>query len=92
MTTELCSLFLTFQAVYSFGDSDGCLSVDRALQPSRHKEQLSPALLNPAHDIATISYSSGTTGLPKGVQLTHHNLIANTLQVWCEDCHINSLV
>ena len=27
-----------------------------------------------------IPYSSGTTGLPKGVCLTHHNLVANLLQ------------
>ncbi|KAL5116307.1 hypothetical protein ACEQ8H_005765 [Pleosporales sp. CAS-2024a] len=26
---------------------------------------------------ATVNFSSGTTGLPKGVQVSHHNLIAN---------------
>ncbi|KEF56919.1 uncharacterized protein A1O9_07109 [Exophiala aquamarina CBS 119918] len=31
--------------------------------------------------IATINFSSGTTGLPKGVCTTHHNLIANASQV-----------
>lgn len=31
-------------------------------------------------DIAVIPFSSGTTGVPKGVQLTHRNLIANVLQ------------
>ncbi|OHW94032.1 4-coumarate-ligase 2 [Colletotrichum incanum] len=30
--------------------------------------------------IATINYSSGTTGLPKGVCVSHHNLIANVEQ------------
>lgn len=28
-----------------------------------------------------LPYSSGTTGLPKGVQLTHRNIISNLLQM-----------
>ena len=32
------------------------------------------------NDVAVLPYSSGTTGLPKGVMLTHHNLVANTYQ------------
>ena len=31
-------------------------------------------------DVAMLPYSSGTTGLPKGVRLTHHNLVANVCQ------------
>ncbi|KAH6985230.1 4-coumarate-CoA ligase [Ilyonectria destructans] len=29
---------------------------------------------------AAINFSSGTTGLPKGVCISHHNLVANTMQ------------
>jgi acyl-CoA synthetase (AMP-forming)/AMP-acid ligase II len=33
-----------------------------------------------ARDVAVLPYSSGTTGLPKGVRLTHQNLVANVDQ------------
>ncbi len=35
----------------------------------------------PELDLSFLVYSSGTTGLPKGVCLTHRNLVANLLQV-----------
>ena len=36
--------------------------------------------LDPATALAALPYSSGTTGLPKGVMLTHRNLVANVAQ------------
>jgi len=36
--------------------------------------------LDVAEDVAVLPYSSGTTGLPKGVMLTHRNLVANVCQ------------
>jgi acyl-CoA synthetase (AMP-forming)/AMP-acid ligase II len=39
--------------------------------------------IDPENDLAVLPYSSGTTGLPKGVMLSHRNLVANVLQT-CE--------
>ena len=40
-----------------------------------------PPAIDVAHtDLAVISYTSGTTGKPRGVCLTHRNLVANALQ------------
>src|SRR5713226_1634344 len=36
--------------------------------------------IDPGNDVVALPYSSGTTGLPKGVMLTHRNLVANVLQ------------
>lgn len=36
--------------------------------------------IDPMNDIAALPYSSGTTGLSKGVMLTHHNLTSNVEQ------------
>ena len=36
-------------------------------------------------DLVTLPYSSGTTGLPKGVMLTHRNLVANVAQTPAAD-------
>jgi acyl-CoA synthetase (AMP-forming)/AMP-acid ligase II len=36
--------------------------------------------IDPREDLVVLPYSSGTTGLSKGVMLTHHNLVANLCQ------------
>ncbi|GKZ81140.1 hypothetical protein AnigIFM56816_005652 [Aspergillus niger] len=39
-----------------------------------------PPIQNPEKDLSFLVYSSGTTGLPKGVMLSHRNMVANLLQ------------
>ena len=50
---------------------DDLLAGDPAAAPDPHTEP---------RDVVALPYSSGTTGLPKGVMLSHRNLVANVLQ------------
>jgi acyl-CoA synthetase (AMP-forming)/AMP-acid ligase II len=38
-------------------------------------------VIDPAEDVAALPYSSGTTGTPKGVMLTHRNIATNLAQL-----------
>lgn len=64
--------------IFVFGEAPNALSFSSLLQSDGRL----PALqIDPHEDLAVLPYSSGTTGLPKGVMLTHHNLVANICQV-----------
>lgn len=38
--------------------------------------------INPKQDVATLPYTGGTTGTPKGAMITHYNLLADELQTY----------
>jgi acyl-CoA synthetase (AMP-forming)/AMP-acid ligase II len=67
------------EAVFVFGTAEGARSFGELLQAG---DQPPVVPIDPRHDIVVLPYSSGTTGLPKGVMLTHANLVANLCQ--CE--------
>jgi acyl-CoA synthetase (AMP-forming)/AMP-acid ligase II len=58
------------------GAADGCLSLADLLRA----DGAEPAVAQDPDAIALLPYSSGTTGLPKGVMLTHRAIVANVCQ------------
>src|ERR1043166_9531588 len=66
------------EELFVFGSAQGATSFDTLLVDNGRAEQTE---INPLEDLVVLPYSSGTTGLPKGVMLTHHNLVANLCQM-----------
>ena len=66
------------------GEHDGCLSFDSISEKGRlagNKRLESVAATIQMDDAVNIQFTSGTTGLPKGATLSHHNLINNAFFV-----------
>ncbi len=66
------------EEIFTFDPVDGATPFATLLQSDGALPEIS---INPAEDIVVMPYSSGTTGYPKGVMLTHRNLVANLVQM-----------
>ncbi len=70
------------QEIYSFSVVAGVPNWKELLfevSPLLHKQLTESMDLIKPGDLATILYTSGTTGIPKGVMLSHSNIISNML-------------
>ncbi len=72
--------------IYVLGEAD-----EEGVQPFAalmNNDGIPPAVdIDPDRDLVALPYSSGTTGLAKGVMLTHSNLIANMVL----SCEMNTI-
>ncbi len=68
--------------IFVIGDNERATSVASLLDVDG---SVPVVKIDPNEDLAALPYSSGTTGFPKGVMLTHHNLVAMLCQLGAID-------
>jgi acyl-CoA synthetase (AMP-forming)/AMP-acid ligase II len=71
---------LPIEEVFVFGEAPGATPFAELMSEPAEPFTVD---IDPANDLVALPYSSGTTGLAKGVMLTHRNLVANVVQAEC---------
>ena len=67
-----------WKQTFVLGDISGTTAFHSLLES---KTEAPVTAIDPSHDVIVLPYSSGTTGVSKGVQLTHRNMVANLRQI-----------
>jgi acyl-CoA synthetase (AMP-forming)/AMP-acid ligase II len=66
------------EEIFVYGEAAGATPFSSLLQAGGEPQEVA---IDPAEDVVALPYSSGTTGLPKGVMLTHRNIVAHLCQI-----------
>ncbi|HEX2916463.1 MAG TPA: AMP-binding protein [Chloroflexia bacterium] len=66
------------EEIFVLGEASGATPFATLMQDAGAAPQVE---IDPHKDLLVVPYSSGTTGLPKGVMLTHHNVTSYMSQV-----------
>ncbi len=64
------------EEIFVFGEAEGATPFESLMADA----PVPRVAIDPREDLVALPYSSGTTARPKGVMLTHHNLVANICQ------------
>jgi acyl-CoA synthetase (AMP-forming)/AMP-acid ligase II len=64
--------------IFVISEAEGAVPFASLLE---HDGPLPEIKINPRSDLVALPYSSGTTGFPKGVMLTHYNLVSMLCQL-----------
>lgn len=80
-TASAAARAVNLREVFVLGESDDADDATSFSAIQNHAGGAPSVEINPREDVVALPYSSGTTGWPKGVMLTHYNLVAMLRQM-----------